>query len=326
MTGHDKERNVPRSERHSSPRRHRLRGDGTMRIRAGAFEVRKKGASRYDWRDPYHFVMALSWPHFALLYVLTNLTLNLFFAVLYALQPGSVANVGPRAFGDLFFFSMETLATVGYGEFSPATFYGHVIAGAEIITGVAFTALVTGLIFVRFARPRAKILFAEQAVVANYNGRPTLMIRIGNGRANMLTDARAKLTAVIGEHTREGQFYRRAHDLPLVRPHFATFALTWTLMHPIDETSPLAGYDAHSFATRDIRLFLSVSGYDLTLGAEVRDSKDYAKESVVFGMRYADAVSIDEQGRTIADLNRLSLTEPDEGTSFEEGAARVAAE
>ena len=211
---------------------------------------------------------------------------------------------------------METLATVGYGAMSPGTYYGHIIAAIEIITGMAFTAIMTGLTFVRFSRARAKILYADQAVVAHYNGRPTLMIRIGNGRASLLTDVHARVSVLIGEHTREGQFYRRVHDLRLSRSRLPMFALTWTIMHPIDETSPLHGYDSESFRDADVRMFLAIEARDLTLDATVRDMRDYPAGSVVFGMRYADAVSIDEQGRTIADLRRIGLLEEDTGTSF----------
>jgi inward rectifier potassium channel len=301
-------------EHHHLHLRHRLRGDRTMRIQMGAFELSKKGVKRYDWRDPYHVVMGLTWSQFALFFVMANLSLNLLFAILLSLQPGAVANARPGRFTDLFFFSMETLATVGYGVFSPATLYAHIVASTEIITGVAFTALMTGITFVRFARPRAKVLFADNAVIANYNGKPTLMVRIANGRVTMLTDARAHITVLIGEFTAEGQHYRRVHDLPLARSHFASFALTWTLMHTIDEQSPIYGRDARNFRENDIRVFVSIAAYDLTLAAEVRAMQSYRSTNVLWGMRYVDAVSIDEQGRTIADLRRLSDIEPDAGT------------
>ncbi|MBN9511360.1 MAG: ATP-sensitive inward rectifier potassium channel 10 [Alphaproteobacteria bacterium] len=300
-------------------RRHHLhrRHDATMRIRVGAFEIRKTGASRYDLRDPYHFAIALSWPKFALLFLCLNLAINVVFALLYIAQPGAIANAHPGAFADAFFFSMETLATVGYGAMSPGTYYGHTVAAVEIITGMAFTAIMTGLTFVRFSRARAKILYADRAVVAHYNGCPTLMIRIGNGRASLLTDVQARVSVLIGEHTREGQFYRRVHDLKLSRARLPMFALTWTIMHPIDATSPLHGYDSESFREADVRLFLALEARDLTLDATVRDMRDYPANTVVFGMRYADAVSIDEQGRATADLRRIGLLEEDTGTTFE---------
>ncbi len=287
-----------------------------MRVRLGAFELRKRGAVRFDLREPYHFAVSLSWPHFALLFLCLNLAINVLFAGFYLLQPGSVANARSGSYSDVFFFSMETLATVGYGAMSPATFYGHVVSASEIITGMAFTAIMTGLTFVRFSRGRARILYADKAVIANYNGVPTLMVRIANGRTSMMTNGRAELSALIGELTQEGQFYRRVRDLQLSRARLPMFPLTWTLMHQIDATSPLHGWDAEAFVTRQLRLVLTVAVHDLALGADVRDIKDYGGADIAIGMRYTDAVSIDEHGHTIADLGLLSDLEPDSGTSF----------
>ncbi len=294
-----------------------------MRVRVGAFEVTKKGALRYDFRDPYHLALSLSWPGFLLMFVVFELAINVLFATLYALQPGSVANASPGSFADLFFFSLETLATVGYGAMSPATLYGHTVSAVEIISGLAFIAIMTGLTFVRFSRPRAKILYADTAVVVQYNGHPTLMIRIGNGRYSTLSDARARLGALLGEETREGQFYRRVHDLKLQRDRIPLFPLTWTLMHVIDEHSPLRGFTKEQYSRKLVRLFLEVEARDPNLAAQIYDIKDYGADQVVFGMRYADAVSIDEHGNTIADLRRISLIEQDTGTDFAPAAAEA---
>ena len=284
-----------------------------MTVRVGAFELTKRGGTRYDWRDPYHIAVSLSWPGFAAFFVLAELTLNLLFAALYLLQPGSVANAKPGSIADAFFFSLETLATVGYGVMAPATLYGHIVSAVEIIVGMAFVAIMTGLTFVRFSRPRGKFLWANKAVVATHNGRPTLMIRLGNGRASMLTDARARLSVLIGERSAEGQFFRRIYDLKLTRETLQMFPLTWTLMHDIDEASPLHRFDAHSMREVDMRLIVSVDAHDRSLAAQVKDMKDYGVHDVAFGQRYADAVSIDEKGNTIADLDRISLLEPDGG-------------
>jgi inward rectifier potassium channel len=303
-------------------RRRQDRRDGTMTVRVGAYELGKKGARRYDWRDPYHIALSLSWGGFFLLFVALELTLNLLFATLYLLQPGSVANARPGAISDAFFFSLETLATVGYGVMAPQTLYGHIISAIEIIVGVMFVAIMTGLTFVRFSRPRGKFLWADKAVMASYNGRRTLMVRLANGRAGLLMDANARMAALIGERTHEGQFFRRVHDLKLSRTRMPVFALTWTLMHEIDETSPLWGLDEAGFARTDIRLFVAVEAHDGNLAADVNDMKDYGPPDVAFGMRYADAVSIDAEGRTIADLGRLSLLEEENGHDAAMEAAR----
>ncbi len=299
----------------AAPRRPPRRGDSSMRVKVGAFELVKKGAKRYDWHDPYHVALALNWRQFALLFLVLNLAINLLFALLFSVHPNSVANARPGHFLDLYFFSMETLATVGYGVMAPADLYGHIVASAEIITGLAFTAIMTGLTFVRFSRPRPDILYAANPVVASHNGRPMLMIRIANGRASLLTDAQARLTALISEHTLEGQFYRRIHELKLERDRVPIFGVSWTLMHALDDASPLRAYSAQAILESDIRLFVTIEARDTSLNSAVHDMKDYGAADVRFGMRYMDAVSVDDEGRTIVDLERISLLEPDNGTS-----------
>ncbi len=287
--------------------------DGTMRIRYGAFELSKRGAARYDLRDPYYLAVALSWPWFLASLFAVEVALNVVFACLYLLQPGSIANARPGSFGDAFFFSLETLATVGYGEMVPGTLYGHSISACEIMCGMAFIAIGTGLTFVRFSRPRAKILYAATAVVATHRGRRTLMIRLANGRITALTGASARLVALIGETTPEGQFYRTIHDLRLVQSRMPIFALTWTVMHDLEEDGPLQGWGPEELAAADVRLFLTIEARDSTLAADIHDTYGYAADEIRFGHRYADAVSIDAEGRTVADLMRLSLLEPDVG-------------
>lgn len=282
-----------------------------MTVRGGAFVLRGRDARRLDWRDPYHFALAMSWPRFVATLLIVDLSLNFIFALLYLAEPGSIANAHPGSLSDAFFFSLETLATVGYGVMAPATLYGHIVASVEIFAGMTFMTIMTGLVFVRFSRPRARIIYAENAVIGRFNGEPTLMIRIGNGRSHAMAETKAQLSALISEWTAEGQFFRRIYDLPLLRDQVPIFGLTWTLMHRIDETSPLARFDRENFAKMVTRLFLSIEARDPSLSAIVYDSKDYDPSEIIFGRRYADAVAIDEQGRTIADLSRVGWTEPE---------------
>jgi inward rectifier potassium channel len=282
-----------------------------MAVRSGAFEVTRLGARKFDWRDPYHMALALTWPKFICLFVALDIALNLLFALAYFVVPGTIANAHLGSFADAFFFSLETLATVGYGVMSPADLYGHIVASTEILCGMAFMAIMTGLVFVRFSRPRARILYAEQPVISRFNGKPTLMIRIANGRVHNLTDASAHLSILVNEWTKEGQFFRRIVDLPLARSSVPLFGLTWTLMHEIDAASPLYGCDADKVKAKIARIFLSVEARDPALAARVYDIKDYNPADVLFEHRYADAVTIDKEGRTIANLTRISLTEPE---------------
>ena len=300
------------------PLQHEL-GEKAVRFRLGSFEIKLKGISRFDPRDPYYLAVALTWPQFLAAMFALYLSLNLVFATLYWLIPGSVANARPNSFADVLFFSIETLATVGYGEMYPAMLYGHVVMAVEIVCGFAFTAILTGLTFVRFSRPRAKLIFAANPVVAMHNGKPTLMVRIGNGRATVLTDGEAKLNLFFFDTTAEGEPIRRAQELPLERAHIPVFTIFWTLMHVLDERSPMRGYDMARAIKTDARVFVTVEARDPTLATTVHDVCYYAPKDILFGMRYADVASIAEDGTPVADLRRIGALEPDLGDREEQG-------
>ena len=297
----------------------RIRTERATRVRLGAFEFEKKGISRFDMRDPYHLAIALTWPQFLAALLALYLFVNVAFATLFWLVPGSVANARPGSFADAFFFSIETLATVGYGEMYPATLYGHVVVATEIACGLAFTAILTGLTFVRFSRPRAKLVFAPNPVVAMHNGKPTLMVRIGNGRAAVLADATAKLNVLLSETSADGKLFHRAQELRLQRAHIPFFPLFWTLMHVLDERSPLHGYNAARVIEADAQVFVALEARDPTPATVVHDVRAYAPEDIRFGMRYTDAVTTAEDGTPVLDLTKIGLLEPDVGDRQEQG-------
>jgi inward rectifier potassium channel len=275
------------------------------------FEFTKIGSKRFDLSDPYHLALTVRWPTFvAGVFCLYALITSLF-GGLYLLQPGSITNTGRGTPADAFFFSIETLATVGYGVMAPATLYGHLVSSAEIITGMAFTAIMTGLIFVRFSKPRALILFSDGVVIARHNGVRTLMLRIGNGRDSLLAQTHVQLNALINEETREGGRFRRIHDLRLTRSVLPIFPLINTCMHPIDETSPLANVELETLSATDIRLIVSVQARDPQLGAVVHELKSYSASDIRVGMRFLDAVTVEADGLVMADLTRISEIEPD---------------
>jgi inward rectifier potassium channel len=285
----------------------------STRVDMGSFSVTKKGVSTYDLADPYRLAIALTWPRFLLALLGVYMSVNVLFAVAYALVPGSIANARPYHVLDYFFFSLETLATVGYGEMYPATLYGHVISSMEISTGLVFSAILTGLIFVRFSKPRAKFVFPDHPVISIHNGVPTLMLRVGNGRSTALGEATARVSVLKTENSQEGTTFRRTYELSLVRRNLPVFPLSWTLMHVIDETSPLYGLDQESYTARDIRLFVSFEARDPTLATTVHDMHIYAPAHVLYGMRYADIITNDEFNQPTADLTRISDVEPDTG-------------
>jgi inward rectifier potassium channel len=276
----------------------------------GSYSVTKKGVPRFDWADPYRMAVSLSWPGFLGVLLAIYLSMNALFALAYVAVPGAIANARPYHFTDAFFFSLETLATVGYGELYPATLYGHIVASVEITTGLAFTAILTGLVFVRFARPRAKFVFAAHPVITLHNNVPTLMLRVGNGRATSLASAAARISVLIAETSAEGALFRRTYELKLVRGSLPVFPLSWTLMHTIDETSPLHGMDETRMVRDAVRMFVAFEARDPDLATTVHDMRVYGPEEILFGMRYVDIISNDETGLPVADLTRIDDVEP----------------
>jgi inward rectifier potassium channel len=285
--------------------------DVSMRSNPSTVTLEKVGIARFEFSDPYHLAITLSWPQFFALLVAIYLGINLLFALLYAAVPGCISNVPPGSLATAFFFSVETLATVGYGVMAPATRYGHVVSTVEILIGMVLTATMTGLFFVRFSKPKSKLILADTAVLTQRDGRPTLMIRLGNGRVNALIDASARLTMLLLDVGPDGQRLRRAVDLRLMRSDFPYFPMTWTLIHEIDADSPLAGIGAHSAVLDDLNLMLSVRARDPLLGADVFAVRNYRGPDIAFGMRYVNAISQEESGRTVADMRKISEVEPD---------------
>ena len=195
---------------------------------------------RAGWmKDLYHYLLVLPWSVFIAGFSLVYLGLNLIFAALYLLGDGAVANARPGMFADAFFFSVETLSTIGYGQMSPATFYGNAVMTVEAATGVMLVAVAAGLMFARFSRPTARVVFSKVAVVGPFNGVPTLSLRLANERRNQILEAQVSLTLVRDEQTGEGDWIRRFYDLNLARQRSPIFAMTFTVMHLIDANSPL---------------------------------------------------------------------------------------
>jgi len=291
----------------------------TLSSGTSSMSLEKLGVVRFDLNDPYHFALTLSWPEFFVALITAYLAINAVFALLYFASPASITNLPPNSLVDAFFFSVETLATVGYGFMAPATRYGHVVATVEIFIGMLFTATMTGLVFVRFSKPKAKLIFAERPVITLHGAKPVLMVRVGNGRVNSLTDAAARITVLLVESGADGKQFRRAVDLKLVRSDFPFFPLTWTVMHEIDAGSPLHAMAQSQAAADGMRMMLSITARDPSLGAQVYAAQSYRGTDIAFGMRYADAVTWDGGDRSVADMRKISMVESDALPAHEPG-------
>jgi len=281
-------------------------------IRLGNREIEARGLAGGFWSDLYYRSMTVSWPGFFASAATIFLVLNGGFAFIYFLGDRPIANAVPGRFLDLLYFSIETLATVGYGDMHPQTDYGHLVATVEIFTGMSFLAVMTGLVFARFSRPRARFVFARYPIVAQHEGEPTLMIRVANARHNTISGATARLWLIRGEKSAEGQYFRRYFPLALQRSENPVFALSWTIFHPIDESSPLFGVGPDDLAQADALLVLTISGLDDNSAQQLNARHSYSQDHIRWRHRYVDISSNADDGRLILDYAKFHDVRPEE--------------
>jgi inward rectifier potassium channel len=277
-------------------------------VRLGGREIITEGLHLNFWADISHRCMTASWPAFIGGAALVFIAFNAVFAVFYWIGNQPIANVPGGAYIDYLYFSIETLSTAGYGDMHPQTHYGHLIATVELFTGIFSMSLMTGLIFARFSRPNARLLFADNPVISSHEGVPTLMVRLANERHNIISNASARLWLFRNGVSVEGQSFRRFYELPLLRNESPALALSWTLYHALDEESPLYGLSADDLAASRASLVVVVSGYDVVAAQAVHAQKSYNHPDIRFGHRYADILGTSEDGRLRIDYSRFHET------------------
>ena len=227
------------------------------------------------------------------------------------------------SFLESLFFSIETYTTVGFGDLHPRTTYGHTIVSIEVFVGMVTTAMITALVFIRFTRIGPRILFAEVAPIAVHDGQRSLMVRLANERMNEISVAQARVWISTTYTTAEGSLFRRFDEVALLRNHSPVFALSWTLVHPIDERSPLHTLDERAASEREISVTVVIDGQDETTGQTVRARKNYFVDDLRFGHRYTDILDVSDNKRTILNYTRFHLTHVDP-VSAEPLSVRVA--
>ena len=273
-----------------------------------ADQVVRLGVEREWFGDLYHRTLTIGWPSFFAIGSMIYIAANFGFAALYLLQPGSIAKAHAGSFADAFFFSVQTMATIGYGVMSPATFYANLLMTLETAAGLLFLALTTGLIFARFSRPTARVLFSDVAVVGPYNGIPTLSIRLANQRQNQLLAAEVTMTLVRDEVSDEGELTRRFYDLTLVRDRSPVFALTFRVMHSIDAESPLYDMTYEKLAEQHAEIVVIAAGVDETLVQRVGARTSYLPHEILWAHRFVDIFGWTEDGRRAIDYRRFHDT------------------
>lgn len=274
----------------------------------GGFPAIKIGAPA-PFADLYYWVMEMTWPAFVALVAVLFLLVNIVFGLIYAAMPGAIVNAAPWSITDGFFFSVDTLGTVGYGVMAPATHFAHAIASIEILTGLFFSATMTGLIFARFARPRQSLEFSRVAVIGTYENRRALMVRVASKRSRPIADAQAQMSFLETHRLADGRVFRGLVTLPLVRDLNPLLGLSWTLVHLLDDDSAVL-----AALSGEERFFLTVtiSGIDTLLAGPSQGGVRYDREHFRIDHDFVDVIS-DEGGVIRFDMTLLHETLPIHG-------------
>ena len=283
--------------------------------RNGLPNIIRIGDDHPPWRDLYHLLMTMPWLGFFAVTFLLYVFGNGVFALFYLVDSGGIANAQPHSFWDAFFFSVQTMASLGYGAMHPTSFYTNMVVAVEALAGLLGLATITGMVFARVSRPTARVLFTDVATISMYNGIPTLMFRIRNLRRNQILEGQILLSLLLKEVSPEGQEMFRFHNLRLLRSQTPIFALTWTVMHPIDRTSPLYGLSRTDLDRMNGEAIATMTGLDETFSQTIHARHSYLPSEIFWNHRFVDIFSTRPDGRRIVnyqnfnDISPVELTE-----------------
>lgn len=254
-------------------------------------------------RDTYHYLLRASWASAVVFVGILFVLINLIFGAGYW-AAGGIA--GAREFSDCFFFSVQTLGTIGYGAMHPTTVFANVLVTIEALVGLLMSAMITGLAFAKFARPTSRVLWSRICVLSDRDGVPTLMFRVANERMNHIVDANIRTSFLRAEVTREGDLVRKVYDLPLVRSSTPSFILSWTVMHAIVPGSPLYGMTEKELIGSHAEILLTLTGLDENLMHTIHSRVSYGPHQIVWGARFDDIIGKKtEDGRRIVDYSKF---------------------
>jgi inward rectifier potassium channel len=267
-------------------------------------EITVRGVQASPFRDVYHLFLRASWPVALALAVGGFLAMNALFALAY-LAVGGVSGARPGSLFDAYAFSVETMATIGYGEMHPASPAAHLLVIVEAVVGLLVTALFTGLAFAKFSQPTARIVFSDKIAYGPVNGLPTLSFRVGNERGNNILEATVRVVMVRTEPTREGGIFYKMYDLPLVRERSPAISRSWNAMHVVEPGGLLHGYTPETLQRDEVELIVTVVGTDDTSLQPVHARKRYRDGDIAWGARLADVLTAREDGSLVLDLERF---------------------
>ncbi len=277
--------------------------------------VARVNARRSLRRDLYVRLIGGAWWRLFVLLVVGYVLGNALFACLYLAGGDCIAGARPGSFVDAFHFSVQTMATIGYGAMTPRTDWANAVVAVEALVGLLGFSVATSLSFAKLARPTANIEFSRYAVVAHRNGVPTLMFRAANARGNDVLEASVRVALLRTERSAEGEVMRRMRELKLVRDTSPIFLLSWTVMHEIDADSPLYGIDPETFAADNMMLVVTLHGLDGTYMQTVHARTAFHHDELRFGHRLVDVMSTRDDGTVVLDYEHFDDTEPEDAPS-----------
>jgi inward rectifier potassium channel len=279
--------------------------------RYGRDDLVRIGAPGTVAGEMYFLLMDGSWPVFLGFLGGTFLFTNLVFGLLYMIDPGGVVNMRPGSLLDAVAFSVQTMATIGYGYMAPTDAWSNALVIIESMFGMIMTASYTGLFFARLSRPRANVVYSEPVLIHVHDGQKVLLFRVANGRGNEVVEATMRVTVLVDTVTAEGTEMRRLIDLKLVRDNSPLFRMSWTVMHVIDAHSPLHGITAETADQKIVAMICMMTAFDATYGQTTHARHIYQPADLRFGERFVDITSVDDQGRMVLDYTKFNHTKKD---------------
>jgi inward rectifier potassium channel len=272
--------------------------------------VKTVGLPSSPLKDLYHMVLSVTWFEFFAVNTVIYLSMNVFFAYLYTIGGNNIINADPGSFWDAFVFSFQTSTTIGYGEMHPANPYTDTIVIIDTLSGIIFVAITTGLAFSRFSRPTANVIYTDRCVIHQYEGKKTLFFRVANARDSHIADASISASVVLEQKSEEGLVMQRIHDLKLVRSKSPIFALSWTVMHVIDDESPLMTLNWEDLIEKHVRIVISLTGIDDWSSQVVHAAKMYRYDEIDYNMRFADVITNHPDGSVTMDYTQFNKMVP----------------
>ncbi|MFK8044095.1 MAG: ion channel [Crocinitomicaceae bacterium] len=278
----------------------------------GTYNIKKIGATA-NWKDTYKYLVEISWTKFLLLLFSSYVFLNVIFSILYLLigysNISGINDQNGSVFMQVFFFSVQTFTTVGYGVMAPTGFWTQMMASVEAFTGFLSFSLMTGLLYGRFSRPVAKIIFSANAIIAPYGNKRSLQVKIANERDNVLMEVKAKIILVFDKTEADGSLKKQYFKLPLEISEVSLLPLSWTLVHAIDEDSPFYEKNEDEIAKLHSEILVIVSGYDEVFSQEINARKSYYHTELAWNRKFKKIFAPDKEGNLVIDLSDLNQTE-----------------